>query len=127
MAVRAPAVNNDVSKDMAVRAVTWTGLLNGDTGDWISLAEWSGKSFQISGTFGVGGSISIQGSNDPTAPTNAATLSNWQGTALTATTASFLTARDMPLWVRPNVTAGDGSTNLTCVLAAHRADIAVAG
>jgi hypothetical protein len=127
MAVRAPSINNDVSKDGALRHITWTGLLNGDSGDWVSVAEWSGKTFHVFGTFGAGGTILIEGSNDINAPSNAAGVSNWQGTALSATAASLLTARDMPLWVRPRVSAGDGTTTLSCLLLAHRQDVAMEG
>ena len=126
MAIQKSTRNGSVTKDGACIQYQWALLANGDTGDWVSAAEWSGKTFQVSGTFGAGGSVSIQGSNDLN-PTNAAILSNWQGTALTATAAGFLTARDMPIWVRPIVTAGDGTTSILVTLAAHRADIAEIG
>lgn len=127
MAIKIPTISSDVSPGNAVRAVTWVGLANGDTGDWVRLAEWSGKTFQVYGVLGASGSVSIEGSNDISSPTNSAVLSNWQGTALTATALGFLTARDMPIWVRPHVTAGDGTTLLTVALAAHRQDISQPG
>lgn len=123
MAIRIPVVNNDVSPGGAVKQILWTGLLNGDTGDWVRFAQFSGKTFQVYGAFGVGGSVTLQGSNDATAPVNAATLSSWQATALTLTAGGFATARDMPMWVRPIVTAGDGTTSVSVALAAHRQDM----
>lgn len=128
MTTRASVFNNTVSKDGAVFQASWTGLLNGDDGAWISFAEWSAKTFHVFGTFGAGGTVVIEGSNDITSPpTNANTITNWQATPLSTTTAGFLTARDMPIWVRPRVTAGDGTTSVTVTLAGHRADIAAVG
>ena len=127
MATRSPVSFNGISASGAIKHATWTGLQNGDSGDWVSWAEFSAKSFQVYGTFGAGGTLVIEGSNDPTAPANAAEISSWQGTPLSTTSAGFLTARDMPIWVRPRVTGGDGTTSLTCVLAAHRADMSVVG
>lgn len=126
MTTRAASINNNVSKDGSVIAVSWALMVNGDDGAWISLAEWSGKTFQVSGTFGAAGTVVIEGSNDA-APTNFATITNWQATPLSTTAAGFLTARDMPLWVRPRVTGGDGTTSILVTLAAHRADISMPG
>jgi ABC-type phosphate transport system substrate-binding protein len=122
MAVQAATVTRNITQDDSAIQIAWAPLANGDTGAWIAWPQYSNKSFQVSGTFGTGGSVSIEGSNDP-APLNTAVLSTWQGTALTTTQAAFLTPRDMPLWVRPHVTAGDGTTALTVTLVAHRADV----
>lgn len=128
MATRASTFNQGVSKNGAVFQASWTGLLNGDDGAWISFAEWSAKTFHVFGTFGAAGTVIIEGSNDVTVPpTNASTITNWQATQLSATSAGFLTARDMPIWVRPRVTGGDGTTSITVTLAGHRADIAAVG
>jgi hypothetical protein len=122
MAVREPIVTKNMARNGGVVWAQWTGLLNGDTGDWVGEPDYCLRTFQVFGTFGSGGSVSIDGSNDQT-PTNYAVLSNWQGTALTTNAATFLTSRDLPMWVRPRVTAGDGTTNLTVTMAAHRQDM----
>lgn len=127
MAIRNPIVNNDVSPAGAVKLILWTGLLNGDTGDWVRFAQFSGKTFQVFGTFGTGGSVTLQGSNDGSTPVNVSTLSSWQATPLTLTATGFATSRDMPIWVRPIVTAGDGTTNVSVSLAAHRQDMSNGG
>lgn len=128
MAIRIPVLVRDTDERGCVLLFTWSGLLNGDTGDWIKFPAYGAKTFQAYGTFGAGGNIILEGSNDPTNPTNAAPLSDWQGNALnTVTAASFKTVREMPIWVRPRVSAGDGTTSLTVALAAHRQDIAVFG
>lgn len=122
-----PVVTDSGSRSGGVKQAVWSNLPNGAAGDWLDWADFSGRTFQVYGTFGVGGSITMQGSNDLNNPTNVATLTNWQGTPLTTTSPSFMTARDMPLWVRPIVTAGDGTTSLSVALAMHRQDMSTVG
>ena len=88
---------------------SWDDLANGNTGNSASIARWADKTVQVSGTFGVGGSITIQGSNDATVW---ATLHDPQGNDLTFTAAGIEMITENPLHIRPNVTAGDGTTAL---------------
>ncbi len=72
----------DITPSGKARLVTWTGMNNGDDGapvDWVDFAD---RCFQVSGTFGSGGSCTVQGSNDAT---NWAPLTDPQGNALTFT------------------------------------------
>lgn len=94
--------------------VTWSGLLNGDTGAPVCLADFPDKSVQVKGTFGAGGSVSMEGSND--GGTTWAALHDPQGNALAQTAASVELIAEHTLLVRPNVTAGDGTTNLVVML-----------
>ena len=132
MATVIPTVTDSVSRSGAVKQAIWGPITQANAvGDWVSWPEFCGKTFHVYGTFGAGATLSIQGSNE-TVPTNgnAVVISNWQGTALQATTAggnTALTARDMPLWVRPSLAGGDGTTTLTVALAAHRQDMATMG
>lgn len=90
----------------------WTGLLNGDDGNPESPGRLSDRSVQVSGTFGAGGSVTIQGSNDGI---NWNTLHSPSGTSepLTFTTAGLLEVLENTQYIRPIVTAGDGTTSLT--------------
>lgn len=92
---------------------TWTALANGNTGDSISCARWSDKTVQVKGTFGAGGSITLQGSNDGS---TWATLHNAQGNAITMTAAAIELIAENPRFIRPNVTAGDGTTALDVLI-----------
>lgn len=126
MATRPYTVDSSMSRGGATKCVTWTGLLNGDTGAPIQLSEWSEKTFQTFGTFGAGGTVVIEGSNEATNPTNWSPISNRQGTtpfAMSSTT-QINTSQDRPIWIRPRVSAGDGTTSLTVAMAAHRFNIA---
>jgi hypothetical protein len=107
------ATITDISPTGKSKLVTWTGLLNTDDGapaDWV---DYSDRCFQVTGTFGAGGSVTIQGSNDGT---NWASLADPQGNALVFTSQRIEQALELPRYVRPLVTAGDGTTSLTVTL-----------
>jgi hypothetical protein len=93
--------------------VTWTPLANGDTGTPLEMSGSVDRSVQVSGTFGAGGSVSIEGSNNST---NFIVLTDPQGNAITKTTASIEQVTEISRLIRPNVTAGDGTTALTVTL-----------
>lgn len=117
MATKVPTMT-DISPSGRARLVTWAALANGDDGaqvDWIDFAD---RCFQVTGTFGAGGSCTVQGSNDGT---NWASLTDSQGNALTFTAQKIEQAMELPRYVRPNVTAGDGTTSLTITLCMRKA------
>lgn len=95
---------------------TWV-LANGDTGNPIEMPSFADRSIQVVGTFGAGGNLRIQGSNDGT---NYATLTDPQGNDLNITAAKIEQVTEVVRWIRPNVTAGDGTTNLTVILLVRR-------
>jgi hypothetical protein len=93
---------------------TWTGLQNGFIGAPTPSRLSKAAAIQVTGVFGSGGSIKIQGSNDAI---------NWadvSASPLTATTGAgfFAALNALPRYLRPNVTAGDSTTslNVTAVL-----------
>lgn len=102
------------------RRVKWLALANGDSGDpigganpaasSISMGWFPDRCVQVLGTFGTGGSLTMQGSND--GGTTWATLTDPLGNALTFTAAGMKQITELPHIIRPIVTAGDGSTNL---------------
>lgn len=120
MAVIKPTIDRQLSFHGGAITVSWA-LANGDTGQPVELAGWSEKTFQVAGTFGAAGSVAVEGSNELVA-TNYGALANRQGTPMAFTTAGLNTSQDRPRWVRPNCTAGDGTTALVCTLIAHRFD-----
>jgi hypothetical protein len=93
----------------SLRLGTWQPLANGDTGEPFQQSDWADRCFQISGTFGAGGSISIEGSNDGA---NWSVLSDMNGNAMTYSSATVKQANEAPMFVRPHVTSGDGTTSL---------------
>lgn len=87
--------------------VIWAAVPNGNQGDAVA-EDWSEAFFQVTGTFGAAGSVQIEGSNDNV---------NWVKLSPAALTAAGLFAglgvTERPKYLRPNVTAGDGTTALT--------------
>jgi len=99
---------------------TWT-LANGDTGQPAPIDNATGPwlASLVSGTLGVGGSVTWQGSVD--GGTTWWTLNDDTGAALTMAALNVnKPVKERPLLVRPNCTAGDGTTSLKCTLIARK-------
>lgn len=95
--------------------LTQTGL---DSGQPASLFGEADRSIQVTGTFGVGGNIIIEGSNDGT---NYATLKDHLGVTLgTITAAGIYSVDQCTQYIRPRVSAGDGTTSLTVTMLSRR-------
>lgn len=92
--------------------VKWTPLTttNAD-GAAVDLNDYRDRSVQVLGTFGAGGSVTLQGSND--GGTTWATLTDQGGNNLTFTAAGLKHVQQLTEYIRPLVTAGDGTTSLT--------------
>jgi hypothetical protein len=106
----------------------WTAAslaASGDVGEPLSLAQYSDKTFIVSGTFTGAATVIIEGSNDATAPTNWVQLTNRQGTAMSFAAGGMNTSQDRPIWVRPRLTAGGGGAALLVQVACHRSDLPV--
>jgi hypothetical protein len=87
---------------------TWPAIGNGSQGDAAG-GPWVTAYFVVTGTFGAGGSIRLEGSDDAV---------NWNilsPPSLTAAGSFVLQLTEHPKFLRPNVTAGDGTTALTVV------------
>ena len=89
---------------------TWANLANGDSGLPVQGPGWADRTFQLTGTFGSGGTCVIEGSNDGV---NYAVLDDPFGNPMSFTTAVLKQLIEIPLWVRPRVSVGDGTTSLT--------------
>ena len=117
MATITPVVDHKVADDGSVLKVTWeTMTTTNDTGVAVALSKYADKTVTFTGTFGTGGTIKFQGSNDGT---NWFDLTDPQGNAVSKTSASIEVVTENPLQVRPFVSAGDGTTDLDCILIAR--------
>jgi uncharacterized protein YdgA (DUF945 family) len=116
MATVSPAAGYplDIQGDGSVLVFRFTGLTttNADTAP-IPFAQWADRSVQIDGTWGTGGSASVEGSNDGT---NYFILNNAQNTAATLTANGLKQIVEVPRYARVRVTAGDGTTNLNATI-----------
>lgn len=93
----------------------WVGLAaSGDVGVWVAVPHFSDKTVQVSGSFGTGGVVDIEGSIDD--PTEAApafeTLADPQGNDISIATADkkLETILDNCVFIRPRMTAGSGAS-----------------
>jgi hypothetical protein len=100
-----------------VEQYVWSPLANADTGEPVELADFADGSIEFSGTFGAGGTIVLQGGN---VAGNYYTLTDAQTTAISKTAAALEQIAEICRYVRPNVTAGDGTTALVATLYIRR-------
>lgn len=97
---------------------TWAAMPSNSTpGDPLQASNFVVNSAQVLGTFGVGGSVNLEGSNDGV---NWTILPDINNNAATWTSASVKFFRESTVYVRPNVTAGDGTTSLTMIVSLRR-------
>lgn len=124
MAVVAPTITEVESLYGHVHSVVWAAMANGDTGTPYQMPGSGDRSAHAFGTFGVGGSMTMQGSNELLVPAAAATtwvsLHDPQGLAFTMTAAKIEEVAEVSNWIRPNVTAGDGTTAITVAMIVRR-------
>lgn len=116
MAIVAPVTGFPFETSLDVAVTTWSALAQNDEGDPVRLAVYSDRSIQVSGTFG-GASVTIGGSNDGL---TYHALTDTSGTALTLTSACLKQIVELPVFLKPRVFGGDGTTNLAVVLAGRR-------
>lgn len=105
----------------------WVAVANGDKGQPLEAGEFADKTVQVFGTFGSGGSVTMEGSNDPRVITDSSnaiwfTLADPQGNAITKTSAAGEGILENPRFIRPSCTAGDGTTSLTVIICAKRVE-----
>src|SRR4030067_1860498 len=112
MAVITPTVEK-LNGDGSCVKFTWPNMANGDTGSPVKFVQWADRSVQFSGTFGAGGAVTLEGSNNES---TYQPLTDPQGNAKTQTTASLEAITEITALARPNVTAGDGTTAITAVM-----------
>lgn len=104
--------------DGSILLYTWVLTTANADGAPISAPEWADRTWQAAGTFG-GATTSLQGSNDLS---NWFNMSNAAGGAVVAITAAAGAATiELPLWVRPNLTAVGVGATITVTLLARRA------
>jgi len=82
-----------------------------------NFADYADRHVQVVGAFGVGGNLRVAGSLDLS---NYAALNDPFGAALNITAASVKGITEIPLLTRPEVTAGDGTTDLDVFIIARR-------
>jgi hypothetical protein len=103
------------------RIVTWAALTTTNNyGSPFEMPGWSDRSIQLIGTLGTGGAVTLYGSNvaapDLTDDDDWAILTDQSDNNLALSTLKVEQVMQLTRWVRPKITAGDGSTSLTAIL-----------
>lgn len=111
MAVRNVVVTQHVAGS---QKATWSGLLNTDSGTPFMPGVYGDMTVQAFGTFGAGGTVILEGSLD--GGTTWSPLTDPGMTAISFTAAGIETVMQYCELIRPRVTAGDGTTNLTVIV-----------
>lgn len=99
--------------------VTWANMTQTgtDVGQALEMPGSADRSIQFSGTFGAGGTIVLEGSNNGV---NYETLTDPSSTAISKTAASIEAVLELTRFVRPRVTGGDGTTSISAALLVKR-------
>jgi hypothetical protein len=84
---------------------TYASLTDGEAGDPVQFSKHVSRTIQVSGTFGAGGTIIAEGSNDGT---NWFALTEDGTAAISFTAAGGALIYEDPIHVRPRVSAGTG-------------------
>jgi hypothetical protein len=88
--------------------LSWVGLAaSGDVGDTQLYPEFADRSVQVTGNFGTGGAIILEGSNNGS---DWGTLRDPLGDALLFTSADIRSVLEATRYVRPKQSAGSGSS-----------------
>lgn len=105
----------------SMKIFRWANLKNGDTGAPLFWQPYFHKSVHVKGTFGAGGSLQMEGSNDVEATPEWVALRDPRGGAhkllFTASAgADIKEIAEQTFVLRPNVLGGDSTTDLTVTL-----------
>ena len=114
MATRTPTRTEPTNNSMLH---TWTGMLNGDDGSVEAMMSTGDRCVQVLGTFGVGGTVVVEGSLDGA---NWFQLRDPSSTLLSFTAAGGKAVLEAVTHCRPRITAGDGTTSLSILISTRR-------
>ena len=118
MATVAATYTRDGTFGNNVHIVSWAPLTTTNSdGSPLEMPGSADRSVQITGTFGAGGTVVIEGTIDGT---NYVTLTDPQGNAISKTAAAIEAISELVRKIRPRVTAGDGTTSITVTMIARR-------
>lgn len=113
------ATISDISGDGSVRKVVWANLTTTNTdGKAIEWVQWADRSIQVNGTFGAGGTVKLMGSNNGV---DWYEITDPQGNAISKTAGAIEACTEITQYVKPLITAGDGTTSITATLILRRA------
>lgn len=112
-------VNYEILVDkVRLKVIKWEGLGNGDTGQWYAAAgHYPDKSCHAMGTPGTGLSLKMEGTNEVGTPASSVDLHDATEDVINIQTLpSMVLILESTGQIRPNVEAGDGTTDVDVLL-----------
>ena len=116
MATVTPVTTFPFETSLDVAVTTWSSMAASDDGQAVRLAVYSDRSIQVTGTFG-GATVTIGGSNDGV---TYFALTDTGGSQLVLTEAALKQIVELPVFIKPRITGGDGTTSVNVILAGRR-------
>lgn len=116
-----PIAYSESKSGVSVKNALWEHLRVGDVGQPFGYPTHSDRSIQVSGEFGTGGVLVVEGRNFGQAGFDV--LRDFQGNELLITTAGLYQITEITDEIRVRVSAGDGNTALTAALTARRSGV----
>lgn len=107
-----PIAQPDLFNRRDIYVIEWANLATGDTGGAADFCQYADRSCQVSGTWG-GATMTLQGSNDGT---NWHAMIDHSGNEISLTDDALVYVVSPTLYIRPNVTGGDVTTDLTVTM-----------
>lgn len=97
--------------------IYWPDLGNGDDGEPFEGHFFVDRTIEVAGTFGAGGNVRIEGR---CYAAGFSPLTDPQGNDMDIASAKLEALTELVRYIRPRVTGGDGTTNITVALMARR-------
>lgn len=122
MATRDGEYLRDVQLGHDSPVIRWTGLLADDDGQWRLLEHYREKCLHVFGEFS-GAILTFEGSNEDAnvgEPTSPIQLKDQTGNIIAFTSPGISHVLENPRYVRPKITGGDGSTDLSLLMVCRR-------
>lgn len=103
-------------------AMSWGPMKFGDNCVPIVSGSLVDHSIQAEGTFGIGTSVTLLGSNDATTTTNGNyhALTDPYGTTINIQSPAIKQSTEVTAWIKPAITAGDGSESIVATVSIRR-------
>jgi hypothetical protein len=96
--------------------ITWAGMATGDTGEPFESLDWGDLTVTFSGTFGVGTTAKLRGSNNGT---DYFDLTDPQGNAISKSSSAMEAVTETPRYIRPEISGGSADA-VDCQILARR-------
>lgn len=103
-----------ISEEQRTLVVRWSDLANGDDGVAVPFGYSPERTIQVFGSFG-GGTLHLEGSLEPTNPSNWKVLTDPLGNPISLTSDSIETVMENTMWIRPRL-AGGAAGNVTALV-----------